>query len=113
VRYLIPQTITSGEFSVEVEGLQTNAPNGKSKVLGMQEGTDDYITNPFRVDVQYRGTVALHRTRLPSAHSTGPLTISTSVRAAYCRAVNVGVCPQSIDDVLTGNGPGAARCGWS
>ena len=56
VRYLIPQTITSGEFSVEVEGLQTNAPNGKSKVLGMQEGTDDYITNLFRVDVQYRGT---------------------------------------------------------
>jgi hypothetical protein len=38
-----------------VEGLQTT-PNGKSKVLGMQEGTDDYITNPFRVDVQYRGT---------------------------------------------------------
>jgi len=56
VRYRIPQTITSGEFSMEVQGLRTNAPGGKSKVFGMQEGTDDYITNPFRVDVQYRGT---------------------------------------------------------
>ena len=56
VRYLIPQTITSGEFSMEVEGLRANAPGGKSKVFGMQEGTDDYITNPYRVDVQYRGT---------------------------------------------------------
>ena len=56
VRYLIPQTITSGEFSMEVEGLRTNAPGGKSKVFGMQEGTGDYIINPYRVDVQYRGT---------------------------------------------------------
>jgi hypothetical protein len=55
VRYLIPQTITSGEFSMEVEGLRPNAPGDKSKVFGMQEGTDDYITNRYRVDVQYRG----------------------------------------------------------
>src|SRR6185503_16381515 len=47
VRYLIPQTITNGEFSMEVEGLRANAPGGKSKVFGMQEGTDDYITNPY------------------------------------------------------------------
>jgi hypothetical protein len=56
VRYLIPQTITSGEFSMEVEGLAANAPGDKSKVFGMQAGTDDYITNDYRVDVQYRGT---------------------------------------------------------
>jgi hypothetical protein len=56
VRYLIPQTITSGEFSMEVEGLQTNAPGDKSKVFGMMEGTGEYITNPYRVDIQYRGT---------------------------------------------------------
>ncbi|MQA30326.1 MAG: hypothetical protein GEU82_10880 [Luteitalea sp.] len=56
VRYLIPQTISSGEFSMEVEGLAANAPGDKSKVFGMQEGTDDYIVNPYRVDIQYRGT---------------------------------------------------------
>ncbi len=56
VRYLIPQTITSGEFSMEVEGLRANAPGDKSKVFGMQQGTGDYIVDPFRVDVQYRGT---------------------------------------------------------
>jgi hypothetical protein len=56
VRYLIPQTITSGEFSMEVEGLQTNASGDKSKVFGMMEGTGEYITNPYRVDIQYRGT---------------------------------------------------------
>jgi hypothetical protein len=56
VRYLIPETITSGEFSMEVEGLRTNAPGNKSKVFGMQEGEDDFITNRYRVDIQYRGT---------------------------------------------------------
>jgi hypothetical protein len=56
VRYRIPQTITSGEFSMEVEGLRANAPGDKSKVFGMQSGTDDYITNDYRVDIQYRGS---------------------------------------------------------
>jgi hypothetical protein len=56
VRYLLPQTVTSGEFSMDVEGLQANAPGNKAKVLGMQEGQDDFITNRYRVDVQYRGT---------------------------------------------------------
>lgn len=56
VSYLLPQTISAGEFSMEVEGLQTNAPGDKTKVFGMQEGQDDFVTNRFRVDVQYRGT---------------------------------------------------------
>jgi hypothetical protein len=56
VRYLIPQTLTSGEFSMEVEGLRANASGDKSKVFGMMEGTGEYITNPYRVDIQYRGT---------------------------------------------------------
>ena len=44
---------------MEVKGLRTNAPGDKSKVFGMMEGTpeaSDYITNPYRVDIQYRGT---------------------------------------------------------
>jgi len=56
VRYLLPQTIPNGEFSMEVEGLRANGPGDKAKVFGMQEGQDDFITNRYRVDIQYRGT---------------------------------------------------------
>jgi hypothetical protein len=56
VRYAIPTTITAGEFSVEVMGLQANTPGDKSKVIGMSSDTDDFITDPYRFDVQYRGT---------------------------------------------------------
>lgn len=59
VQYVIPQTITTGEFSMEVKGLRANAPGDKSKVFGMMEGSpaaSDYITNPYRIDIQYRGT---------------------------------------------------------
>lgn len=56
VKYLLPQTISNGEFSMDVEGLRANAPGNKSKVFGMQEGQDDFITNKYRVDIQYRGT---------------------------------------------------------
>jgi hypothetical protein len=59
IRYPIPVTITAGEFAMEIKGLRANAPGDKSKVFGMMQGnpdTFDYITNPYRVDVQYRGT---------------------------------------------------------
>jgi hypothetical protein len=57
VRYQLPQTITSGEFSMDIEGLRGNASGDKAKVMGMQEGPDvgDFITNRYRVDIQYRG----------------------------------------------------------
>jgi len=55
VKYLLPQTITSGEFSMDVEGLRANGPGDKAKVFGMQEGQGDFITNKYRVDIQYRG----------------------------------------------------------
>jgi hypothetical protein len=56
VKYLLAQTITSGEFSMDVEGLRANGPGDKAKVFGMQEGQDDFITNRYRVDIQYRGS---------------------------------------------------------
>ncbi len=56
VRYLLPQTISSGEFSMDVEGLRANGPGDKTKVFGMQEGQTDFITNRYRIDIQYRGT---------------------------------------------------------
>ena len=55
VRYLIPTSITSGEFSMEVKGLRPFAPGDKSKVFGMSSGTEDFITDPYRFDAQYRG----------------------------------------------------------
>ncbi len=59
VKYLLPQTITNGEFSMDVEGLRANGPGDKAKVFGMQEGQDDFITNRYRVDIQYRGVTGV------------------------------------------------------
>ena len=56
VRYQIPVTITAGELSMEIEGLRANAAGNKSKVFGAQQGTGDFITDPFRMDIQYRGS---------------------------------------------------------
>jgi hypothetical protein len=56
VRYRLPQPILAGEFSMDVEGLRANGPGDKAKVFGMQEGDSDFITNDYRVDIQYRGT---------------------------------------------------------
>ena len=58
VRYVIPTTITSGEFSMEVVGLRGNAPGDKMKVFGMSTNSADFITDPNRFDVQYRGVIS-------------------------------------------------------
>ena len=59
ITYLLPATISSGEFSMDVEGLRANAPGDKAKVFGMQQGQGDFITNDYRVDIQYRGTTGV------------------------------------------------------
>jgi hypothetical protein len=59
VRYLLPQTVAIGEYSMDVEGLRANAPGDKAKVFGMQEGQGDFITNDYRIDIQYRGTTGV------------------------------------------------------
>ena len=56
IKYLLPQTVTSGEFSMDVKNLRPNGPGDKTKIMGMQEGQGDYIVNPYRVDIQYRGS---------------------------------------------------------
>jgi len=55
VRYRLPRAVGVGEYSMDVEGLAANGPGDKAKVFGMQQGTDDFITNDYRVDIQYRG----------------------------------------------------------
>lgn len=55
VRYQLPQTITGGEFSVEVEGLRPNGPGGKLRVFSMMDGTGNLFNSKFLFNVQYRG----------------------------------------------------------
>lgn len=57
VKYVLPQTISNGEFSMDVMGLRANGPGDKAKVFGMQQGPDDsdFVTNLYRIDIQYRG----------------------------------------------------------
>jgi hypothetical protein len=59
IKYLLPQTISNGEFSMDVEGLRANGPGDKAKVFGMQEGQTDFVTNRYRVDIQYRGVTGV------------------------------------------------------
>lgn len=59
VRYLLPVTVTNGEFSMDVMGLRANGPGDKAKVFGMQEGQTDFVTNRYRVDIQYRGVTGI------------------------------------------------------
>ena len=59
VRYRLAQTVQSGEFSMDVEGLRANASGDKAKVFGMSDGQGDFITNDYRVDIQYRGTTGV------------------------------------------------------
>ena len=57
IRYQLANTITSGEFSVLVEGLAPGAAGSKFKIFSMQSGTGNLIDNPYMSNVQYRGAV--------------------------------------------------------
>ena len=56
VRYQLPQTMSTGEFSVEVEGLRPNGPGQKLKIFSMMDGTGDLIDSRYQLSVQYRGS---------------------------------------------------------
>jgi hypothetical protein len=55
VRYLLQQTISNGEMSVEVEGLYGNGPGGKLKIMSMFDGTGNLYASKYLFNVQYRG----------------------------------------------------------
>lgn len=57
IRYRLGQTLTSGEFSVIVEGLAPGAPGSKFKIFSMQSGTGNLLDNPYMANVQYRGAI--------------------------------------------------------
>jgi hypothetical protein len=55
VMYQLPQTMTTGEFSMEVEGLYANGPEAKMKVFSMFDGTGNITGNRYELSAQYRG----------------------------------------------------------
>ena len=55
VRYQLQQPLSSGEFSMEVEGLRANGPGGKLKVFTMTDGTGNYMESNYLMSAQYRG----------------------------------------------------------
>ena len=55
VRYQLVSTLTSGEISVEVEGLQPNGPGIKSRIFSMMDGGNNLFFSKFLFNVQYRG----------------------------------------------------------
>ena len=56
VRYQLPETVASGEFSMEVEGLAPNGPGAKQAIFAMGQGTGAVTNNPFEMFAQYRGS---------------------------------------------------------
>ena len=55
VRYQLALTLTSGEISVEVEGLAPNKPSEKARIFSMMDGTGRLFDSKYLFNVQYRG----------------------------------------------------------
>jgi hypothetical protein len=55
VRYALPATVSSGEFSMEIEGLAPGGPMGKPRLFSMLDGTGRLDLSKFQMNVQYRG----------------------------------------------------------
>lgn len=58
IRYRLPQTLVTGEFSLIITGVPTNTEGNKTKVFAMSEGLDDIVTNDRRMTVEKRGDPA-------------------------------------------------------
>ena len=55
VRYALPRTISSGEFSADVRGLAPNGPDHKLKIFSMSDSTGDLFNSRYQVSTMYRG----------------------------------------------------------
>ena len=58
VSYVLPQTLTEGEFSLLVTGMPANTKGTKTKLFAMGEGFADIVTNDRRMTVEKRGDPA-------------------------------------------------------
>ncbi|HPW21178.1 MAG TPA: hypothetical protein PLE61_10230 [Vicinamibacterales bacterium] len=56
VTYTLQSTLTSGTIDFAVEGLKSDSKGEKTKVVSMQEGSSEFTTNPFRFNVEKRGS---------------------------------------------------------
>jgi len=54
IRYRLPRTMVTGEFSLIITGMATNTEGDKTKVFAMSEGLSDLITNERRMTVEKR-----------------------------------------------------------
>lgn len=54
IRYQLPQTVTAGEFSMEVDGIQNFTPGDKTKIMSMYDGHGDITTSDYRMTVEKR-----------------------------------------------------------
>jgi hypothetical protein len=54
VRYVLPQTIHVGEFSMELDGITDNTPGDKTKIMSMYNGNGDITTSDWRMTVEKR-----------------------------------------------------------
>jgi hypothetical protein len=55
VRYQLPETVPTGEFSMEVEGLAPGGPTPKQAIFSMAQGLGSVNGSPYEVFAQYRG----------------------------------------------------------
>ena len=54
IRYQLVQTVTAGELSMEVDGIQNNSPGDKTKIMAMYDGDGDITTSDYRMTVEKR-----------------------------------------------------------
>ncbi len=55
IRYRLPDTLTTGEFSLIITNMATNTEGNKTKVFAMSQGLDDIVINDRRMTVEKRG----------------------------------------------------------
>jgi hypothetical protein len=55
IRYRLPRTLNTGEFSLIITNVATNTEGDKTKVFAMSEGLSDIVTNDRRFTVEKRG----------------------------------------------------------
>lgn len=55
IKYVLPRTVRSGEFSMLITGLRTNTEGNKTKIMAMGEGDADITTNDRRMTIEKRG----------------------------------------------------------
>jgi hypothetical protein len=55
VRYALPLTVATGEFSMEIEGLHPGGPVGKPRVFSMSDGIGLLTLSRYQMNAQYRG----------------------------------------------------------